>query len=186
MPEQDASLDSSNGVQRSSVPGSRTELLQLVGFRLEGEEYCLDILQVQEIIRMQNLTHVPNAPDSIEGVINLRGKVIPVFGLRARFGIPPRSQTKDSRIVVVDLKGEILGLAVDSVTEVLRIPVEAVDPAPRLSVRNNEYISGVGKLGGRLLLLLDLNRLMDDVDRREAAHISNAAARPATEEALAQ
>lgn len=186
MPEQDSKLGGSNGAQHASAPGAPTEMLQLVGFRLGGEEYGLDILQVQEIIRMQDLTHVPNAPGSIEGVINLRGKVIPVFGLRNRFGIPPRLRTKESRIVVVDLKGEVLGFEVDSVTEVLRLHSSAVEPAPRLSVRNNEYISGVGKLNGRLLLLLDMNRLMDDVERREVAQISNSSAKRAAEEVLAR
>ncbi|HKS80365.1 MAG TPA: chemotaxis protein CheW [Candidatus Acidoferrales bacterium] len=186
MPERDAKLDESTVAPGSAVPESQSTLLQLVGFRLGGEEYCLNILQVQEIIRMQGLTHVPNAPESIEGVINLRGKVIPVFGLRKRFGTPPQSQSKDARIVIVDLKDEVLGFEVDSVTEVLRIPAEAVVPAPRLSVRNNEYISGVGKLGGRLLLLLDLNRLMDDVERREIANLSGPAAPSAAQEVLAK
>jgi purine-binding chemotaxis protein CheW len=147
----------------SRAPGG--ELLQLVGFRLEGEEYCLKILDVQEIIRMQSLTRVPNAPDFIEGVINLRGKVIPVIGLRMRFGLQPHHQTKDSRIVVVELNSEVVGFEVDSVSEVLRIPAATVEPAPRLSMRQNEYISGVAKLGNRLLLLLDLGTLMADAEK---------------------
>ena len=167
---------------REHSNGSSRGLLQLVGFRLQGEEYGLDILEVQEIIRMQNLTRVPNAPDFVEGVINLRGKVIPVVGLRKRFGLPPHEKTKDSRIVVVELKGDVLGFEVDSVSEVLRIPADTVEPAPRLSMRNNEYISGVGKLEGRLLLLLDVNRLMTDVESGGLSKLAEGAPAARSEE----
>lgn len=140
------------------------ELLQLVSFRLEGEEYGLEILKVQEIIRMQNMTRVPNAPSFIEGVINLRGRVIPVVGLRKRFGLEAREKDKDTRIIVIEVKGEVMGFEVDSVSEVLRIPAETVEPPPRLSKGKNEYISGVAKLQNRLLLFLDVSRLMSDTE----------------------
>jgi len=140
------------------------ELLQLVGFRLGGEEYGLEILRVQEIIRMQNMTRVPNAPSFIEGVINLRGRVIPVVGLRKRFGLEIREKDKDTRIIVMEVKSEVLGFEVDSVSEVLRIPAETVEPPPRLSKGKNEYISGVAKLQNRLLLFLDVSRLMSDTE----------------------
>lgn len=169
----------SNG--RSMGPGS--ELLQLVGFRLAGEEYCLRILEVQEIIRMQNLTRVPNAPDFVEGVINLRGKVIPVLGLRKRFGLLPHKQTKDSRIVVVELKGDVVGFEVDSVSEVLRILAATVEPAPRLSMRNNEFISGIGKFGDRLLLLLDLNKLLEEAEKPIVHELAQSSPKPELEEA---
>ena len=140
------------------------ELLQLVSFRLGGEEYGLEILKVQEIIRMQNMTRVPNPPSFIEGVINLRGRVIPVVGLRRRFGLDTREKDKDTRIIVIEVKGEVLGFEVDSVSEVLRIPAGTVEPPPRLSKGKNEYISGVAKLQNRLLLFLDVSRLMSDTE----------------------
>lgn len=166
--------------QNRGGPGG--ELLQLVGFRLGSEEYGLEILRVQEIIRMQSLTRVPNSPGFVEGVINLRGKVIPVVGLRKRFGLPGREHDKATRIIVVEVKGDVMGFEVDSVSEVLRIPTDTVEPPPRLSKRNNEYVSGVGKLEDRLLLLLDVNRLMTEADA--AIQPSPGAAAPRQEAAL--
>jgi purine-binding chemotaxis protein CheW len=139
---------------------ARTELLQLVGFRVGGEEYGLNILRVQEIIRLQQLTRVPNAPDAIDGVMNLRGKIIPVIALRKRFGLEPVSADKQTRIVVVEIQGTVLGFIVDSVSEVLRIPSDTVEPPPLLGKATQDYVSGVGKLDDRLLILLDVDRLM--------------------------
>lgn len=138
----------------------RTELMQLVGFRVGGEEYGLDILRVQEIIRLQHLTRVPNAPDAIDGVMNLRGKIIPVIGLRKRFGLDPFPADKQTRIVVVEIQGTVLGFIVDSVSEVLRIPANTVEPPPLLAKHTQGYVSAVGKIDERLLILLDIDRLM--------------------------
>ena len=137
-------------------------LLQLVSFRIAEEEFGLDILRVQEIIRTQQLTRVPNLPHYIDGVINLRGKVIPVIALRKRLGLESLDADKKTRIVVVDVHGQILGFVVDSVSEVLRIKSETVEPSPKLGPVERDYISGVGKLDNRLLLLIDLEKLMDD------------------------
>jgi len=138
------------------------ELLQVVSFHIGGEEFGLDILRVQEIIRIQDLTRVPNSPDFVDGVINLRGKVIPVVALRKRFGLEQLAHDKQTRIVVVEVRGTVLGFIVDSVSEVLRIPAETVEPPPRLGKVEREYVSGVGKLDNRLLILLDVDRLMSD------------------------
>jgi len=146
---------------QSSAQGGN-ELLQLVSFHLGAEEYGLDILKVQEIIRVQELTRVPNMPAYIDGVINLRGKVIPVIGLRKRIGLESQAADKKTRIVVVDVRGNILGFIVDSVSEVLRIHSDTVEPPPQMSSSARDYISGIGKLDARLLLLLDLDRLMTD------------------------
>ncbi|HXY78117.1 MAG TPA: chemotaxis protein CheW [Candidatus Acidoferrales bacterium] len=137
-------------------------LLQLVSFRLGGEEFGLDILRVQEIIRLQPLTRVPNSPDFIAGVMNLRGRIIPVVALRRRFGLEPVSADKQTRIVVVETKGAVLGFIVDAVSEVLRIPAETIEPPPGVGKAEREYVSGVGKLDDRLLILLDVDRLMRD------------------------
>jgi purine-binding chemotaxis protein CheW len=135
------------------------ELLQLVSFNIAEEEYGLQILKVQEIIRMQGLTRVPNSPPFVEGVINLRGKVIPVVGLRRRFALDPQAHGKQTRIVVAEVAGSIIGFVVDSVSEVLRIPTSAIEPAPRLGNVNQEFIAGVVKLEGRLLPTLGMKRL---------------------------
>jgi len=173
---------SSAGKHASGQAGS--DLLQLVSFRLGGEEYGLEILKVQEIIRMQSLTRVPNSPSYVEGVINLRGKVIPVVGMRKRFGMETREKDKETRIIVVEVQGDVLGFEVDSVSEVLRIPADTVEPPPRLSKSDNEYVSGVGKLQSRLLLLLDVNRLMADTQTAESLQSAPPPAAPALEPAL--
>jgi purine-binding chemotaxis protein CheW len=141
---------------------SHRDLLQLVSFHVGGEEFCLDILRVQEIIRIQALTRVPNSPDFVEGVINLRGKVIPVIALRKRFGLPELAYDKQTRIVVSETNGAVLGFIVDSVSEVLRIPADTVEPPPRLGQVDREYVSGVGKLDDRLLILLDVDCMLGD------------------------
>lgn len=149
------------------------DLMQLVGFHVAGEEFGLEILRVQEIIRLQPLTRVPNSPALVAGVINLRGKVIPVIALRRCFGLEDRPHDKQTRIVVGEVNGSVLGFIVDSVSEVLRLPVETIEPPPHLGKREREYVSGVGKLDDRLLILLDLDRLMSDAEKalvQAAAH----------------
>jgi len=143
------------------------DLMQLVSFHVGGEEFGLDILRVQEIIRIQQLTRVPNSPDFVDGVINLRGKVIPVVALRKRFGLEEHPHDKQTRIVVVEVAGTVLGFIVDSVSEELRIPASTVEPPPRLGHIEREYVSGVGKLDNRLLILLDVDRLLSQADHEQ-------------------
>lgn len=157
---------SHNAEARASLPGHgqpHRELLQLVGFHVGGEEFALDILRVQEIIRPQQLTRVPSSPEFMDGVMNLRGKIIPVITLRKRFGLNRVPPDKQTRIVVVEIRGIVLGFIVDSVSEVLRIPADTVEPPPRLAKVAREYVFGVGKLDERLLILLDADRLMEDL-----------------------
>ena len=148
----------------SNSSAGNAQLLQLVSFSVDAEEYGLDILRVHEIIRTQQLTRVPNLPDYVEGVINLRGKVIPVIALRRRLGLEPAPADKNTRIVVVEVHGQTLGFIVDAVSEVLRISADTVDPTPRIGSVEREYITGVGKLDSRLLLMLDLDRLMNEAE----------------------
>lgn len=137
------------------------DLLQLVTFSIGDEEFGVDILKVQEIIRTMEITKVPRAPAFVEGVINLRGKVIPILDLRKRFGLETRPHDKNTRIIVIEINNMIVGFVVDSVSEVLRIPASTVEPPPPVVAGlESEYISGVGKLEDRLLILLDLNRLL--------------------------
>ena len=137
------------------------ETLQLVSFKLGEEEFGVDILQVQEIIRMQSITRVPNAPHFVEGVINLRGKVIPIIDLRKRFDLGDHERDKNTRIVVVKIDEIVVGLIVDEVSEVLRIPADTVEPPPPIIAGiESDFIKGVGKLEGRLLILLDLNKIL--------------------------
>ncbi|MEE9442639.1 MAG: chemotaxis protein CheW [candidate division Zixibacteria bacterium] len=139
------------------------ELLQLVSFKIGSEEYGIDILKVQEINRMPDITKVPQAPHYVDGVINLRGKVIPIINTRRKFNLEEKEEDKDTRIVVVDINGEVIGLVVDSVNEVLRIPGSIVEPPPNVTIDSGaNYITGVARLDDRLLILLDLGKLVGD------------------------
>jgi purine-binding chemotaxis protein CheW len=139
------------------------ELLQLVSFKIGDEEFGVDILKVQEINRMLEITRVPNAPPHIVGVINLRGKVIPVVDLRRRFGMDIKEYDKNTRIVVMELGGKIVGFVVDAVSEVLRIPRSVTEPPPSVATSADaDYITAVGKLDDRLLTLLDLEKVLNN------------------------
>ncbi len=137
------------------------EVLQLVTFTLGNEEYAVNILNVQEINRITEITKVPNSPDYVEGVINLRGKVIPVINLRRKFHFEDRATDDTSRIIIMEIQGITNGLIVDSVSEVLRIPANSVEPAPPMSAElQSQYIKGIAKLENRLIILLDLDNLL--------------------------
>jgi purine-binding chemotaxis protein CheW len=138
-----------------------TDLLQLVSFKIGAEEFGVDILKVQEINKMTQITKVPNAPDFVEGVINLRGRVIPIIDLRTRLGLEKIDHTKDTRIIVVELDGKTVGFIVDAVNEVLRIPANITEKPPELVAGiDADYITAVGKLEDRLLILLDLDKIL--------------------------
>ena len=135
--------------------------LQVVGFRIGRETFGLPISIVREIVRVPEITAVPNAPDYIEGVINLRGRIIPVVDLRKRFGEKSFEVNKKNRIVVVELESRLVGLIVNSASEVLRIsPSEIDEPHNVFKEGELNYITGIGKLNGRLVILLDLNRVL--------------------------
>ncbi|ETA68961.1 MAG: purine-binding chemotaxis protein CheW [Methanolobus sp.] len=154
--------------------GPTDELLQMVVFQLGGEEFGVEIMKVQEIIRMPEITQIPQSPEFVEGVINLRGRIIVVINLDKRFNLASKEVDAHSRIIVVEIGENVVGMIVDSVNEVLRIPKSSVDPAPELVTSNisREYITGVGKIDGRLLILLDLAKVMD---KKEAAEIASLA-----------
>ncbi|MGE9984210.1 chemotaxis protein CheW [Desulfovibrio sp. SGI.169] len=154
-----------DGVKRQGHDEHDGDLIQLVTFRIGEEEFGVDILAVQEIIRLMQITMVPHAPAFIEGVINLRGKVIPVINMRTRFNMPAREHDSSTRIVVMELEQKIVGFLVDGVSEVLRIPASTVeDPPPVVAGIGSEYIRGIGKLNDRLLILLELDNLLCDID----------------------
>jgi purine-binding chemotaxis protein CheW len=134
---------------------------QMVIFELGSEIYGLDISTVHEIIRMQPITRVPRTPSYVEGVINLRGKVIPVIDMRKRFNLEKAQNNKNNRIVVVNVKDTILGIIVDAVTEVLRIPTEYIEPvSDLLTAANSDYLLGIAKLADKMVILLELDKLL--------------------------
>jgi len=135
--------------------------LQIVGFRIGNEMYGVRIGSVREIVRVPEITSVPSAPDMIEGVINLRGKIIPVMDLRKRFGLTEIVQDKRNRILVVELEGKLIGLIVNAASEVLKIPPSDIEaPGSVFAEGESSYVTGVGKLKGRLVILLDINKLL--------------------------
>ena len=137
------------------------ELLQLVTFNIGKEEFGVDILHVQEINRMTHITKVPNAPHFVEGVINLRGRVIPVIDLRLKLKIEKKEYDKNTRIIVVEVDNKTIGFIVDSVNEVLRIPANLTEAPPDMvSGIESEYIKSVGKLEDRLLILIDIQKII--------------------------
>jgi len=145
--------------------------MQLVSFRLDQEEYGIEITKVQEIILMGEITRVPQTPDFIKGLINLRSTVIPIVDLRTRFGLTEEPPADDTRIMVVNVAGKILGIIVDAVSEVLRITQDQVSPPPpTVAGLGREYLTGLVKLDKRLLILLDIDKILgdDEVDVAES------------------
>ena len=135
--------------------------LQVVGFRIGNETYGVRIGSVREIVRVPEITSVPSAPDLIEGVINLRGKIIPVMDLRKRFGQTDIQADKKNRILVVELENKLVGLIVNAASEVLKIPPSEIEaPGSVFADGESGYVTGVGKLKGRLIILLDVSRLL--------------------------
>ncbi len=135
--------------------------LHIVGFRIGNETYGVRIGSVREIVRVPEITSVPSAPDLIEGVINLRGKIIPVMDLRKRFGQTEIISDKKNRILVVELENKLIGLIVNAASEVLKIPPSEVDsPGSVFAEGESSYVTGVGRLKGRLIILLDIAKLL--------------------------
>ncbi len=136
---------------------------QLVVFELANEVYGVDIGRVQEIIRMTSITKLPRAPEFVEGVINLRGRVIPVVNLKKRFGLHEAEGTRTNRIMVVDIGKHTIGVVVDAVSEVLQIGADAIEPpSPVVMTIQSDYIRGVAKLEEQLVILLDLDKVLSD------------------------
>jgi len=144
------------------------ELLQLVSFKIGEAEFGVDILRVQEINKMMDLTSVPNTPPFVEGVVNLRGRIIPVLNLRSRLGLDVKEYDSETRIIVVELIDKTIGFIVDEVKEVLRIPKSITEQPPEVvSGVDAEYITAIGKLEDRLLILLDLTKILSNEEQSE-------------------
>lgn len=141
--------------------------LHLVTFSLDGEEYGVDIGSVHEIIRVTQITAVPNAPDFVKGVINLRGKVIPVLNLRKRLDLPDGVLTKNSRIMVVECGAKVLGLLVDGASHVIRIPAAFVEAPPGEVEGTKAFVKGIGKIDSRLIMIMELDKVLSK-DARQA------------------
>lgn len=140
------------------------ETVQVIVFRLGEERYGVDISQVREIIRPSQITRIPNAPDFVEGVINLRGQITTIVNLRKRFGMSPKPIDNDTRIIVVEHNNAIIGMMVDTVNEVKYLPQKDIEALPSIITAREEarFLKGVGKLPDGLLILIDLNKVLNE------------------------
>jgi purine-binding chemotaxis protein CheW len=151
-----------------------SEEQQLVVFTLGNESYAVDINTVKEIIQLQPVTKLPGTPPSVEGIINLRGSVIPIIDLRKRFEMERIERNKETRIVVVTCANSSVGVIVDSVAQVLRIPRESIEPASNVfSDEKVEYLLGIVKLTNRLIILLDMDRILTNQELSSLRSIEN-------------
>jgi purine-binding chemotaxis protein CheW len=152
---------------KNSSNEKSNELTQLVSFHLDNEEYGVEVLKVREIIRMVNITHMPNTPHYVEGIINLRGKVIPIISMRRRFGLMDMENSNQTRVIIMDVGGELLGFTVDAVSEVIRVSANEIQPAPSVTSGGvgQEYIEGVINHANRLLVLLNLDMMFSNEEK---------------------
>ncbi|MCD6306549.1 MAG: chemotaxis protein CheW [Deltaproteobacteria bacterium] len=177
--DQKAALVSTAGAQGKDEERMAKEIMdeeQAVCFWIDKEEYGIDIMQVQEIIRVDEITAVPNAPRFVEGIVNLRGNVLPVLDMRTRFGLEKGERTEQNRIIVVDIAGKTTGIIVDSVSEVIRIPKDRIEPPPELITEagiEGRYIEGIGKLdeGKRIIVLVQVNALLTGDEKEELSAV---------------
>jgi purine-binding chemotaxis protein CheW len=154
--------------------------LHIVGFRVGTEVFGIPIALVHEIVRVPEITSVPDAPGYVQGVINLRGKIVSVIDLRRRFGEKETRPSKKNRILVAEAGGKLVGLIVDSASEVLKIPENEIELPPVFDQGENNYVTGLGKLNGRLIILIDLNKILQKGELRRLGEIVEAQAAAAS------
>jgi purine-binding chemotaxis protein CheW len=162
----DKLADGKSEAGEASTAATEDDERQLVSFKVSNEEFAVDIMQVQEIVRLAKVTKVPHAPDFVEGVVNLRGNVLPVIDMRKRVHMATKDYNDATRVVVVDLHGKKTGIIVDAVSEVMAVKKRSIEPAPEIarSTYGDQFIEGVGKLnkGERMFLLLRAEELLRD------------------------
>lgn len=150
--------------------GLTTDGSQFLTFNLGDELYGVDILRVQEIKGYTTVTKIPNTPPHIKGVLNLRGTIVPIIELRTKFGMPTIEYTAFTVIIVVVVRDKVMGLVVDSVSDVLDIDKKDIQPPPQFGAKVDvSFLNGIGKSGDKLVALLDMDRLLSDGGTREAA-----------------
>jgi purine-binding chemotaxis protein CheW len=148
------------------------EVLQWVTFQLEEETYGINVMQVREVLRYNEIAPVPGAPDYVLGIINLRGNVVTVIDTRSRFGLIPGEVTDNTRIIVIESERQVIGILVDSVAEVVYLRTSEIDTTPSVGTDESaKFIQGVSNRYGKLLILVDLNKLLTDDEWDEMAHL---------------
>ena len=155
-------MNETQNAVNSSVD-SDDEIHQWVTYRLGDETYGINVMQVQEVLRHSEIAPVPGAPDYVLGIINLRGNVVTVIDTRARFGLEPAETTDSTRIVIIESDEQVVGILVDSVAEVVYLKTSEIDGAPNVGTEESaRFIQGVSNRDGKLLILVDLNKLLND------------------------
>ncbi|BCL70683.1 Chemotaxis protein CheW [Vibrio nigripulchritudo MADA3029] len=148
------------------------EVLQWVTFQLEDETYGINVMQVREVLRYTEIAPVPGAPDYVLGIINLRGNVVTVIDTRSRFGLMQGEITDNTRIIVIESERQVIGILVDSVAEVVYLRSSEIDTTPSVGTDESaKFIQGVSNRDGKLLILVDLNKLLSDEEWEEMAHL---------------
>jgi purine-binding chemotaxis protein CheW len=151
---------------------SKDEVLQWVTFQLEEETYGINVMQVREVLRYTEIAPVPGAPDYVLGIINLRGNVVTVIDTRSRFGLMQGETTDNTRIIVIESEHQVIGILVDSVAEVVYLRSSEIDTTPSVGTdESSKFIQGVSNREGKLLILVDLNKLLSDEEWDEMAHL---------------
>jgi purine-binding chemotaxis protein CheW len=151
--------------------------LHIVGFRVGPETFGVPITCVHEIVRVPEITNVPDSPEYVEGVINLRGKIVSVVDLRKRLGAQLTARDKKNRVIVVESDGKLVGLIVDAASEVMKIPHAEIEPPPRvLAEDDHSYVTGVGKMKDRLVILVDLQRVLQRGELRKVTEVAESIA----------
>src|SRR5271157_1286540 len=162
------------------VSGSMSQETQVVGFKVGRETYGIPISALHEIVRVPEITAVPDAPAHVEGVINLRGKIVAVVDLRKRFGKAASGIDRHSRILVVEHQGRLAGMIVDSASEVLKIPESEIEAAPAMMQEGGlDCVTGLGKYKGRLIILLNISKVLTAREVRNEASTKKPAEKPA-------
>lgn len=151
---------------------ARDELRQFISFSVGEEEYGLELLRVKEVIRVREITWLPKAPSFVKGIINLRGDVIPIIDLRDRFGLEAKEASASTRVIVVEVGGKMMGMVVDSASQVVRIPADQIDPPPPVfGPVSQEFITGVGKVDDRLIILLNPDSILTAEERTQLGSV---------------
>ena len=159
-----------NSLVKAGAIAKYDEPLQFISFKLADEVYGVEILKVREIIRMTPITKMPNAPRQMEGIINLRGSVIPIISIRRRFNLVEHENGGQERIIIMDVCGTSVGFIVDAVSEVIRIQSSEIQPPPSMALSGGigqEFITGVFNHAERLLIIIDINLMFTDGERED-------------------
>lgn len=158
---------------RSEQAASTAPKKEFLSFRLGQEEYCLDILSVQEIRGYDTVTSIANTPDFIKGVINLRGNIVPIVDMRIKFRLSEARYDSTTIVIILNLNKKMIGIVVDSVSDVIALPIDDIREAPRFgSAINTEFISGMAAVDGRMLIVVDIQKLMSSDDLQLIEQVS--------------